>query len=304
MRKWLWIVFIPVGILAVIVWREGKACQAASDQCASTDTANPQQDSPSLVLREDGSLKQQDTAEKTNESCYRSHRYLCRILSPANIPNVFLVLIGLGGIIMAIGTLDILVRQTKATEDAAQAAKDNIALLISKERARLYIESSLELVDMEIRRGPFPRKPDAIIYKVGCYGGTTASILESYINVYLVPQMPHELTTLNTPFDLPKVISPFTNQAIEVIHPIDPEIEVVMTDESGGQDKCVKSSLHFEVFIRYADVFQTETQWELKYKRVWSLSYWYKLPETRQFFSTTDVKETTEEKETKRENPN
>ena len=303
MRKWLWIVFIPVGILAVIVWREGKACQAASDQCASADTANPQQSNPPLLLREDGTLKQQDTTEKTNEGCYRSHRYLCRVLSPANIPNVFLVLIGLGGIFMSFGTLYILVRQTKATEDAAQAAKDNIALVVSKERARLYIESSLELVDMEIRRGPFPRKPDSIRYKVGCHGGSTASILESYANVYLVPQMPPELTTLNTPFVLPKVMSPFT-PAVEVTEFIDPEMEVAMTDESGGRDKCVKSSLHFEVFIRYADVFQTETQWELTYKRIWSLGYWYKFPETRQFVTATNVKETTEEKETQRGNPN
>jgi hypothetical protein len=207
------------------------------------------------------------------------------------------------GIFATFRTLNILREQTEATKAAANAARDNIALLISKERARLYIESSLELVDMEIRRGPFPRKPDSIVYKVGCYGGTTASILESYANVYLLPQMPPELTTLNTPFVLPKVMSPFT-PAVEVTEFIDPEIEVAMTDESGGRDKCVKSSLHFEVFIRYADVFQTDTQWELTYKRIWSLGYWYNLPETHQFLTATNVKETTEEKETKRSNPN
>lgn len=197
-------------------------------------------------------------------------------------------------------------RSANATKDAATAARNNIAILIGKERARLYVDSALELVDMETRREPPPRKVDCIVYKVGCHGGTSASILGGYTSVYLTktPEVATGLTPLNIPMSLPKVIPPSTTQVFEMSEIIDSEIEDAMTDKSGGNDQYVASFLHFEAFIKYVDVFQTETQWELTYRHIWRLSYRYKLPPPKDFFTFADIRETTEEKDTKRESPN
>jgi hypothetical protein len=140
MRKWLLIAFSPVVLLAVVVWWEGKACQTATDQCATSNATNAQNDGllPTLnANRKNSAGEHPKTPAETNESCYRSNSYLCRILAPANIPNIFLVLIGIGGIIAAVGTLNILERQTKATEDAAIATRDSVKTIITTERAWL-----------------------------------------------------------------------------------------------------------------------------------------------------------------------
>jgi len=120
-------VLITIGILAVIIIWEGKRCQTAYEQCASTNSANPQYSGSDFDFtfsrRADDPQKQPNPQIKTDNSCYRSNDYLCRMFIPANIPNVFLVLIGFGGIIVAIGTLDIIERQTKAIEDSVALQK-------------------------------------------------------------------------------------------------------------------------------------------------------------------------------------
>jgi hypothetical protein len=47
--------------------------------------------------------------------------YLCRLLSPENLPNVGLFFAGVAGIIVAICTLKVIERQTKATESSVEA---------------------------------------------------------------------------------------------------------------------------------------------------------------------------------------
>jgi hypothetical protein len=54
--------------------------------------------------------------------------------------NLTLVAVGIGGIVVAVCTLKKIERQTKATEDATKIAKENMAALISKERARVRVE--------------------------------------------------------------------------------------------------------------------------------------------------------------------
>jgi hypothetical protein len=66
--------------------------------------------------------------------------YLKRLFSPENTPNIALFFVGVGGIMVAICSLKIIERQTKATEEAAKAALSNAQAVINAERARLLFE--------------------------------------------------------------------------------------------------------------------------------------------------------------------
>jgi hypothetical protein len=63
------------------------------------------------------------------------------LFSPENIPNIVLVLVGIGGIITAVATLRIIKKQTDATVIAAQAAKDSTNAIINSERARIFVKA-------------------------------------------------------------------------------------------------------------------------------------------------------------------
>ncbi len=72
--------------------------------------------------------------------------YLKTLFSANNLPNDLLVIVGMGGIIVALRTLAKIERQTRATEDAAIAGKDaakaalqQILMMEDKERARLIV---------------------------------------------------------------------------------------------------------------------------------------------------------------------
>ncbi|MGA8367224.1 MAG: hypothetical protein ACLQMT_09805 [Candidatus Acidiferrales bacterium] len=70
-----------------------------------------------LIGGKDCSANQKQSQDQTSRACTHANTYLCRVLTPASLPTIYLVLIGIGGIAVAIGTLEILERQTKAIED-------------------------------------------------------------------------------------------------------------------------------------------------------------------------------------------
>jgi hypothetical protein len=51
-----------------------------------------------------------------------------RLFAPENIPNIALVVVGLGAIVTALYTLKAIERQTKATEESAKAAQRTVDL--------------------------------------------------------------------------------------------------------------------------------------------------------------------------------
>ena len=54
------------------------------------------------------------------QACRESQGYFCRVLAPANIPNVLLVLAGFLGIFAAFGTLKAIQEQTEATKRSVE----------------------------------------------------------------------------------------------------------------------------------------------------------------------------------------
>lgn len=92
--------------------------------------------------------------KKSGGACHASgSSYLCKLISPGNLPTDYLVLLGILGGLVAISTLKsihrqglqlksqtkILEKSADAAKDAGDAAKQNIELLMSKEEARIKV---------------------------------------------------------------------------------------------------------------------------------------------------------------------
>jgi len=94
--------------------------------------------------------------QKTGGGCYGQSdtgRYLCRLIAPTNLPTDYLVIIGLGGVFVAISTLKsihhqavqvlkqtkILNESTEAANKAADAAVLNAKAAINSERPYLIV---------------------------------------------------------------------------------------------------------------------------------------------------------------------
>ena len=80
----------------LIVWRaekNGGACYVQNGAEALIDTPTL----PPLIVY---SLPQESIKRTPS-----SESYLCRLITPVNLPNIYLVLIGIGGVLAALGTL-------------------------------------------------------------------------------------------------------------------------------------------------------------------------------------------------------
>jgi hypothetical protein len=138
-----------------------------------------------------------------------------------NLSNWALVVVGVGGIIVAVRTLKaiatqarimshqsvILRHQTRATEKAAKAADKNIEIFISKERARLRVDLKWLILPEP------PDRPYTVDFAVSVYGATDAYIVESGCVAYVLPWEhigePEVADAAMFPIpSLPKVISP------------------------------------------------------------------------------------------------
>jgi hypothetical protein len=104
------------------MYRKAETCEAKANECISDLAAS-------------GMTNKSVPALEAIQSCRESQSYFCRVFSPANAPNILLVLVGFAGIVAAFGTLRILERQTDAAKDTAQAALLSAEAVIKSERA-------------------------------------------------------------------------------------------------------------------------------------------------------------------------
>ena len=143
--RW-WISGIASALLIVlftlIVWREQKTGGACYEQRNAQNTERPE--AKSLIPGAVDSLpSEQESPQQTYSSGPNPESYLCGLIAPANLPTIYLVLIGISGIVVAIGTLEILEKQTDATNNAANAALLNAQAVINSERAWMLLHKSL-----------------------------------------------------------------------------------------------------------------------------------------------------------------
>jgi hypothetical protein len=175
--------------------------------------------------------------------------------APESWPNWVLAFVGIGGIFVAVKTLRKIERQTKATEDAAVAANRNIEIIVSKERARIRIESA----DLDFEQGH-----GKIIFTVIAYGGTEGFIVESYMNTSITRSADEGRDLdVGVSASLPEVLIP--HSPVQRWIPLEKE-EIRHVTEGPT------AFVHLRVCVRYEDVFHKATQWETESRYTWRVS--------------------------------
>jgi hypothetical protein len=174
-------------------------------------------------------------------------------------------------VLAAFATCGVIAWQAIETRRAVRVANRNIELLVSKERARIRIDSvEFRLVGSEVRRQGPPRPSDGIGFKAFCYGASDASILESYYQLWFDdPTATQPLAYI--PFSLPKVIRP-SDSGIGRSEPIDWLTENMTVEAAKGTSRIRNFVVTFKVFIKYRDVFQRKTYWQMESMYTWNFT--------------------------------
>ena len=108
LTKWWWLLVVIVAIASVIGWEE-KHCQTQADQCRAAYSAQARSDRAIFWMTPDQRASEQQAITAACEP----NGYFCRLFGAANLPSVILVLVGIGGILAAIQTLNNIERQTR-----------------------------------------------------------------------------------------------------------------------------------------------------------------------------------------------
>jgi len=144
-----------------------------------------------------------------------------------------------------------------AASASATAARENVDLIVKKERARLRIE----LAPFYLNFGA----PSPANYAVQHEGSTDAFVLSSHAAVYVSDSRePDPSLGTGKPMPIPSAITaqnPVVT-AQDVLHPF--------TEEEIDSIRQLKSFVHFTGFVRYKDVFDGEH--ETRFNRVWSIA--------------------------------
>ncbi|HSY91975.1 MAG TPA: hypothetical protein VK812_11430 [Candidatus Binatus sp.] len=144
-----------------------------------------------------------------------------------------------------------------AASASATAARENVDLIVKKERARLRIE----LAPFYLNFGA----PSPANYAVQHEGSTDAFVLSSHAAVYVSDSRePDPSLGTGKPMPIPSAITaqnPVVT-AQDVLHPF--------TEEEIDSIRQLKSFVHFTGFVRYKDVFDAEH--ETRFNRVWSIA--------------------------------
>lgn len=172
---------------------------------------------------------------------------------------------GLLGIRLAYGTLKAVERQTKATEDAANAAKKSVDIIVSKERARIQIE----MKGAPVICGPDDAIPiNELKYIVRCHGTTPASILDTHAWAVVSDS---DISSEHLMIDefypamlVPSIVTP-TNEGIEITASL---VGDSLTQGIDIADLVGKGDLfvQFYGYVKYADVFGGTWIYGFKYR--------------------------------------
>ena len=161
-----------------------------------------------------------------------------------------------------VATLDILVRQTKATEISAKSARDNIEILINKERARIDIEPDFTIVDTSDDYHPvFDLK-----YRIVCSGTTPAIILDSRVAAEVNTIQERAQPERWTQIPLPTNLVPGT---------VEMKAALVGENECFSEvlDEQIESGhlfVNFWGYVKYRDIFlEGDNFWRKNFRLVW-----------------------------------
>jgi hypothetical protein len=118
------------------------ACETAANDCIAKANLPPV---TVLASKRDKPVSEYGTIQ----TCRESQCYLCRVTSPANLPNIILVLVGLIGIIAAFGTLNTIQAQTELAASQAAAARQSADLALLNTNAVVHGQRPWLLIETQ-----------------------------------------------------------------------------------------------------------------------------------------------------------
>lgn len=208
----------------------------------------------------------------------------------ATLANCLLVVVGFGGIGVALWTLcfirqqvgemtlqrgvmqqtllsidkqatlmekqtGILERSVAAAEVSAKAAQSSVDAMISKERARITVE--IDSITFN---------PAAINFTVTCFGPTPAFVMTSWANARKSNSQNSSETGVNSPVELPSVFTESQPQRTAYIMNTAFALgKVVFTEAEIGDLDAGNLFIHFSGAIHYRDVFDVERETVFSY---------------------------------------
>jgi hypothetical protein len=148
-------------------------------------------------------------------------------------------------------------KAAEATKESAQAARDNIAFLINKERARIMV-SVYRYVPEPPAYFAGSRFRQEIGVRVVSYGATDAFITDATADVR-ISQLPSHVAFTDRPVNLPPVLHPSLDKGTR----IDLELEMDLNEIDALQKKALFMHLHGS--IKYRDIFGAERETRFRY---------------------------------------
>lgn len=208
--------------------------------------------------------------QKTGGVCHDSKSYSCELISPTNLPTGCLVIVGILGVFAAVFTLKSIHHQAVQMREQTRIPRQNINLLISKERARLAV--NFKPLNLQDRAVP-GRDARLIEFTVSIYGSTAATILDSGIasGIWIKGQE-------NEP-DLGSAVMSSITGLLTLVLPNAPslELETFLLFE-GENEAMVLESIQdrgqvvaVRGFVRYQDIFDTVRT--LRFRYYWGPSW-------------------------------
>jgi hypothetical protein len=247
---------IAVAIAAFIITIKGQSCETKDQQRRAAEITQPFTN-PMLVIpaAKNGDSHQDQPQNQASRAEAQTNTYFCSVVTPTNLPTIYLVLIGIGGIAVAISTLKTLDSQTKAAEN-------NIEILISKERARIYIEPVMSISET----GDEYDRTYILSYKITCSGTTEAIIYDSRVaaEVGITPE--RSQPQRGNPIPLPDHFTPCTIELKVPLFGKDDDLNEVLDErlESG------ELFLNFWGYINYRDIFfKGDGVWRKNFRYIW-----------------------------------
>jgi hypothetical protein len=221
MRKWHWQIVASAAVIAVaiVIYWKAETCEARASNCISSFVASSKS-------------HQATPPNEAIQACRESQGYFCRILAPANIPNIGLFFIGVGAVWAALSTLKAIEAQTHVLVEGqrpriiATAHGDPTKTLADPQARRLELEV--------INKSSMP----ATDYRY-----------ESWIEVLPFPFQDFTAAADHFKRDVPSVLYPNTPQIINI------PIRGGITREDFIEIRNLRKQVCVRLYVEYADPF-------------------------------------------------
>ena len=182
MLRWIVSTAIITVIAAIVITWQAKRCETAREKCQAATATHPLTNPMLRVLiRPDSNGDQEQAQDQAGGACAHANAYLCRVLTTTNLPTIYLVLIGIGGIAVAVGTLQILSRQADTMEEQVRMARDNAhAARDNAKAARLNAQAVINAERAWVVVNVALQAPNEFIFSAKNVGKTPAKIIGIY----------------------------------------------------------------------------------------------------------------------------